>query len=99
MLFNSYVFIFAFLPVTLAGFFLLGRVRPLLAAAWLTAASLFFYGWWNPLYVWLLVLSTVFNYGCGYALAQAGAHGDKDAQKRLLIFAVTVNLAVLAYYK
>ncbi len=54
MLFNSYVFIFVFLPVTLAGFFLLGRFQPKLAAAWLTAASLFFYGWWNPLYVGLL---------------------------------------------
>ena len=99
MLFNSYVFLFGFLPVTLAVFFLLARFRPMLAAAWLAAASLFFYGWWNPLYVGLLVLSILFNYGCGYALAQAAARGDKDAQKHWLIFAVTVDLAVLAYYK
>ena len=99
MLFNSYVFIFAFLPVTLAGFFLLGRVKPLLAAAWLTAASLFFYGWWNPLYIWLLAASILFNYACGIAIARTGARGKRAGQKRWLIFAVTANLAVLAYYK
>ncbi len=99
MLFNSYVFIFAFLPVTLAGFFLLGRVKPLLAAAWLTAASLFFYGWWNPLYVWLLVASILFNYACGIAIARARARGDQPVQKRWLVFAVAANLAVLAYFK
>ncbi|MBI4192429.1 MAG: MBOAT family protein [Betaproteobacteria bacterium] len=99
MLFNSYVFIFAFLPVTLAGFFLLGRHQPLLAAAWLTAASLFFYGWWNPVYVWLLALSIVFNYACGIRISRAGMRGDGETRKRTLIFAVTVNLIVLAYYK
>src|SRR5471030_1934027 len=99
MLFNSYVFIFAFLPVTLAGFFLLGRFQPKLAAAWLAAASLFFYGWWNPLYVGLLTLSICFNYVCGMAIARGAASGGKITQKRMLIFAVAVNLGVLAYYK
>jgi D-alanyl-lipoteichoic acid acyltransferase DltB (MBOAT superfamily) len=96
MLFNSYIFIFVFLPATLAGFFLLGRFSPAFAAAWLTAASLFFYGWWNPLYVGLLALSICFNYACGVSIARAGT---PDARKRMLIFAVTANLAVLAYYK
>ncbi len=95
MLFNSYVFLFVFLPLTLAGFFLLGRFRPPLAAAWLAAASLFFYGWWNPLYVGLLMLSICFNYACGVAIARAGM----PARRRRLIFAVAANLAVLAYYK
>ena len=45
MLFNSNAFIFVFLPLTLAGFFLLARISTQLAAAWLTTASLFFYGW------------------------------------------------------
>jgi len=96
MLFNSYVFIFAFLPLTLAGFFLLGRWRPRIAAAWLAAASLVFYGWWNPVYVLLLVLSTVFNYACGIAIARAASRTER---KRSLAFAVAVNLAVLAYFK
>jgi len=99
MLFNSYVFIFAFLPVTLLGFFILGRYKPMLAAGWLAIASLFFYGWWNPVYVWLLALSTCFNYACGVTISRAGMRDDKRMQKRMLIFAVTANLAVLAYYK
>ena len=99
MLFNSYIFIFVFLPVTLAGFFLLGRWRHQWAAAWLTAASLFFYGWWNPVYVGLLALSICFNYVCGVAIARSALPGRKAAQRRMLIFAVTVNLGVLAYYK
>src|SRR6185295_17896915 len=99
MLFNSYVFIFVFLPLTLAGFFLLARLRPELAAAWLTAASLFFYGWWNPLYVGLLVLSICFNYACGVLIARATARSDKRLSNRMLIFAVAANLGVLGYYK
>ena len=99
MLFNSYVFIFLFLPAALAGFFLLGRLRPRLAAAWLTAASLFFYGWWNPLYVALLAASICFNYMCGVAIARSAPSGVDSSRKRMLIFAVAANLALLAYYK
>ncbi len=99
MLFNSYVFIFLFLPVTLAGFFLLARIRPRLAAAWLAAASLFFYGWWNPLYVWLLAASIVFNYAFGALIGRAVAEGARRHAKTLLIAALTANLGVLAYYK
>ncbi len=65
MLFNSYVFIFLFLPAALAGFFALAGVNRKLAAGWLTTASLFFYGWWNPVYVLLLVGSFLFNYAMG----------------------------------
>jgi alginate O-acetyltransferase complex protein AlgI len=96
MLFNSYVFIFVFLPLTLAGFFMLGRIKPILAAAWLTAASLVFYGWWSPVYVGLLALSIFFNYACGVMIARAGTRKSK---KRLLIFSVAGNLAVLGYFK
>jgi D-alanyl-lipoteichoic acid acyltransferase DltB (MBOAT superfamily) len=99
MLFNSYVFIFAFLPVTLAGFFLLGRIGPRYAAAWLTLASLFFYGWWNPLYVGLLVLSIGFNYFCGTVIGRAVSSGAQGHAKLTLIAAIAANLALLAYYK
>lgn len=99
MLFNSYVFIFAFLPVTLLVFFQLGRVSGKLAAGWLAAASLFFYGWWSPAYVGLLVASIVFNYAMGLAIVRAGAAGAGRRAKRLLAAAVAADLAVLAYYK
>ena len=99
MLFNSYVFIFLFLPVTLAVFFALGRLSHALGAAWLTAASLFFYGWWNPAFVGLLLASILFNYRMGLALAQAPPREPGTKRKRLLIIAVAANLLVLGYFK
>ena len=51
MLFNSYIFIFLFLPATIIGFFAIASTgRRQMALAYLVAASLFFYAWWNPVY-------------------------------------------------
>ena len=99
MLFNSYAFIFLFLPFTLLLFFQLAKVSAKLAAGWLAAASLVFYGWWSPAYVALLVVSIVFNYGMGLTIVRADAAADKPRRKRLLVLAVTVDLALLGYYK
>ncbi len=95
MLFNSYPFIFLFLPIVLLVFFALGeRNRKKLALTWLVAASLFFYGWWNPVYLGLLILSILFNYVIGLYLSQPIA-----SKKALLTFGIIANLALLAYYK
>ena len=98
MLFNSYPFLFVFLPVTLAGFFLIARASHTLAAGWLTLASLAFYGWWNPAYVGLLALSIAFNFAVGAQIARR-AGTDRAAAKRWLVFGVAVDLALLGYYK
>ena len=98
MLFNSYEFIFLFLPLALLGFCLIGRGnRQFLAFAWLVAASLFFYGYWNPKYVGLIYLSIIFNYSLGSFL-QCNSKRTA-ASKVLLIFGITVNLALLGYFK
>lgn len=69
MLFNSYVFIFAFLPVTTVVYFLLNRFRYTVAAkVWLAAASLFFYSWWNIAYLPLILASIAFNFCIGRLL-------------------------------
>ena len=99
MLFNSYSFIFLFLPVVLVGFFQLGRIHHAYAAAWLALASLFFYGYWNPAYIGLLLGSIVGNYGFGMWIAKAGVRQEARRKKHLLITAITLNLALLAYYK
>lgn len=99
MLFNSYAFIFLFLPITLLVFFQIGKINHTYAAGWLTAASLFFYGWWNPAYVSLLLASIVFNYTCGMWIAKAGVKHNSVAQKRLLAFSIASNLLLLSYYK
>jgi D-alanyl-lipoteichoic acid acyltransferase DltB (MBOAT superfamily) len=68
MLFNSYPFIFLFLPAALAGYFLLGRLNNLAPVLWLTLASLFFYSVSNWQFVPLLVASVAFNYVIGLLL-------------------------------
>jgi D-alanyl-lipoteichoic acid acyltransferase DltB (MBOAT superfamily) len=99
MLFNSLPFIFLFLPLVLAGFFLLGRWNRLAAAGWLALASFVFYGWWSPKYVLLLAGSILFNYSAGLAIVRVVLAGDAARGKRLLTAAVVANLALLAYYK
>ena len=94
MLFNSYEFIFVFLPVTLLFFYLLGgRGLHEVAMSWLVGASLFFYGWWNPAYLALIVFSMVVNYSLGVALERV--------VRRKLVFVVGIvfNLCLIAYFK
>lgn len=99
MLFNSYVFLFLFLPIAFFGFFLIGRYSRPLAALWLLAASLFFYGWWNPAYVGLLLASIFFNYAVGGALSKEHARGLPNRKKMILGLGIATNLGLLGYYK
>jgi len=93
MLFNSYIFIFCFLPVVLLGFHLLGKYRDQrLALGWLVGASLFFYGWWNPPYLALILASIVLNYAIGRVLL------DRPRQS-VLVFGLLLNIALLGYFK
>ena len=96
MLFNSYPFLFVFLPLTLLGFFLLGRASKSLGSAWLALASLVFYGWWDTQYIPLLLASICINYWIGGAIARRAA---LPPGRRLLIVGVGANLSLLAYYK
>ena len=69
MLFNSIEFIFVFLPVVLLVFYMIGSYgNHRVAISWLVGASLFFYGWWNPAYLGLILGSILFNYAMGAAL-------------------------------
>jgi alginate O-acetyltransferase complex protein AlgI len=96
MLFNSSIFLFVFLPLTMLGFGLAFRRLGLEAAwAWLAAASVFFYGWWNPAHVPLLLISVGSNYWLGRRLALPDAGGHRW----LLTAGVIVNLGLLAWFK
>jgi D-alanyl-lipoteichoic acid acyltransferase DltB (MBOAT superfamily) len=99
MLFNSPEFIYLFLPIVLMGFFWLAHASHRIAATWLTAASLFFYGWWNPAYLGLLLASIFFNYGMGVVLAGEAVKPEAHRRSYLLVFAVSANLVLLGYYK
>ena len=96
MLFNSYEFIFLFLPIVLVGFFWLARYGRSVSAFWLAAASLFFYGWWSPTYVGLLLLSIIVNYSLAYLIGHAGSRYRANA---ILAFSIAANLALLGFYK
>ncbi len=94
MLFSSFEFILGYLPITLAGFYLARRFGGArLALGWLTAASLFFYGWWNPTYLLLLVGSVGINYIFAHVLAARGS------SRLLLASGVAFNLALIGYFK
>jgi alginate O-acetyltransferase complex protein AlgI len=97
MLFNSFEFMFAFLPVTLAVYFLAARAADKRwADGWLLLASLFFYGWWNPANLWIIVVSICFN----FYLGRYRIHGAGQPRRRwYLTFGVAANLALLGYYK
>ncbi len=99
MLFNSYVFILFFLPLTLIVYFAMGKRGHYRAAlAWLVAASLFFYGWWNPAYLGLMLFSIFFNYAIGVNLTRKHESGGLS-KKVVLTLGIAVNLALLGYYK
>lgn len=91
MLFNSYTYILAFLPITLLVYWLLQRFAAKLSKPWLIVASLTFYSWWNPIYLPLILGSILVNYLIGTRLADKG--------KSWLIAGITFNLVLLAYFK
>ena len=97
MLFTSGSFLFVFLPVTLVGFFVLARwLGVQYAALWLTLASFFFYGFWAPEYILLLLASICLNYGAGGLIVNAAT---PQRSKTVLIAAITIDLGLLAYFK
>ena len=96
MFFNSATFLFGFLPIVLAGFFLLERFGNLFARqAWLLAASLVFYAWGNASVLALFLPLTAINYLLGSALQRRAESGGKW----LLVLAVGLNVLVLCYFK
>jgi len=98
MLFNSYVFMLAFLPVTLIGYFMLGKLPKSipLNKLFLTIMSFVFYGYNNPKYVPIIVLSILVN----YALSQGMLAAEKKLVRLpLMLLGLTLNLGVLFYFK
>lgn len=94
MIFSSILFLFLFLPAVLLVYYLAPKkVRNFV----LLAASIFFYAWGEPVYVVLMIFSSIFNYTIGLDLEQS--RGKPLGQKVTLIFAVVVNLFVLGFFK
>ena len=92
MLFNSHDYLVYFLPIAVLGYFAFSA-RPRWAVRWLVVASLVFYGWWNPRYVPLIVVSMVFNYAVALCIQRA------THPRGWMIVGVTGNLALLGLFK
>jgi len=97
LLFNSYVFFYAFLPVALAGYYTTANFGRRPAILWLIFMSFVFYGWWNPAFVPLLAISIAFNYTASLLI---GASEPKPRlQGWITGLAIAANLGALTYYK
>lgn len=98
MLFNSFPFIFLFLPIMFLGYFFLTSRRLIVGAkAWLVAGSLFFYSYWNPIYLPLILISMLANYTIGSSLSKELK--IRISRKTLLITGIVINLGLLGYFK
>jgi len=99
MLFNSYEFIFAFLPAVLVVFFVLGKTSRVWALRWIIAASLFFYAWWNPVNVLIIAPSVAINFVLARALQRLRKRGSRGAARAVLLAGIAFNVAFLGYFK
>lgn len=97
MLFNSYLFIFVFLPIVVAGALLLSRFgRRDVLLVWLLTSSLVFYAHWNAYFLILLIGSISLNYALAQRIRSAAS---TRAGARLLFLGIAGNLATIAYFK
>ncbi len=90
MLFNSYVFIFLMLPISVAGYYVANRISVKAGLIWLLIVSLFFVGYTNYMYLLLLLPNMIVNYLIGYFMKR---------RKAMMICGVIFNVLVLLIFK
>lgn len=98
MLFNSIEFIFCFLPIAYLGYVFLQKWSKSAALSYLTAASFFFYAWWDLSALPILCSSIIINYLIGYAIVETSELKQKR-KSLLLSIGVSANISALVYYK
>ena len=94
MLFSSITFLFLFLPIMLAVYYI---APPQWKNLLLLAGTLIFYAWGEPVYIILMMLSILLNYFCGMDIENKSENEAKA--KRSLVFAITVNIVLLVFFK
>lgn len=95
MVFSSTIFLFAFLPAFLAIYFAIPKRT--IKNVVLLVFSLLFYAWGEPVYVWLMVFSIMFNWAFGFLISKTSRGGGQ--RKFLLILDLVLNLGILCFYK
>lgn len=109
MLFNSYIFVFVFFPICLLGYYcLLQRGKAEAARVFLTAMSLWFYGYFNLSYLLIMICSIAGNYlfhrllsrqATSHRMEKEGKAGQAASRRAMMVLAVALNLGVLFYFK
>ena len=92
MVFSSLVFLYAFLPVSMVLYFMIPGIKA--KNVILLLFSLLFYAWGEPVYIFLMLYSILFNYLLGRLMESEPEH-----KKQTLVFAVFLNLLVLGFFK
>ena len=91
MLFNSFIFLGVFLPITYAVFWLLGTAKA--RYVWLTVTGYVFYGYWDPRFCLLMAASTLVSYTAGLGFLR---WSDPRHRKLCLVIPITVDLSLLS---
>lgn len=95
MVFSSIVFLYLYLPITLIVYFITpARFRNI----WLFLVNLIFYGWGEPIYIGLMLLSILLNFVVGVIIGRCGQEKKKTA-KNVLIINIILNVALLVFFK
>jgi alginate O-acetyltransferase complex protein AlgI len=95
MLFNSAIFLFVFLPITYAVFWLLRSKNS--RYIWLAVTGYVFYGYWNPSFCLLMAFSTLVSYAAGLGFLR---YDDRPRMRQFLLVApITVDLLLLGFFK
>jgi len=99
VLFNSYIFIFLFLPITLFGYFFLNRINARVASkCWLVFCSIFFYGYFNFSFLWIILSSVIVNYLFSMYFEKS-KENKSIFRKFLFIVGLIFNIGLLFIYK
>ncbi len=95
MIFNSFEFIFLFLPVAFIVYFILSKFHFTMAKLWLVLASLFFYAWWNPSYLPIILASLLVN----FAISKYLENEKNQFRKLILTIGILLNVTLLGFFK
>ena len=99
LVFSSLEFLFFFLPLTSLVYFAVPRKYIKARNIVLLLFSLLFYGWGEPLYVFLMIFSVICSYAFGYMVGRCRGKSEHKAARAWLIVAIIVNIGLLAFFK
>ena len=96
MVFSSLIFLFIFLPLVVLCYYLVPKNMKNLI---LFLFSLFFYGWGEPIYISLMMFSTLVDYTHGLLIHKYKLRGENKKAKRILLSSIFINLSMLMFFK